>query len=57
MQVPFDLAQGRLSTPLKYASLRMTIHLFERDSGDRTFERFLLHDLSFFHGSSGARRA
>jgi hypothetical protein len=24
MQVPFDVAQGRLSTPLKYASLRMT---------------------------------
>jgi hypothetical protein len=23
-QVPFDYAQGRLSTPLKYASLRMT---------------------------------
>jgi len=27
MQVPFDVAQGRLSTPLKYASLRMTGHL------------------------------
>jgi hypothetical protein len=24
MQVPFDFAQGRLSTPLKSASLRMT---------------------------------
>jgi hypothetical protein len=24
MQVPFGYAQGRLSTPLKYASLRMT---------------------------------
>ena len=26
MQVPFDFAQGRLSTPLKYASHRMTGH-------------------------------
>jgi hypothetical protein len=26
MQVPFDFAQGRLSTPLRYASLRMTGH-------------------------------
>jgi hypothetical protein len=27
MQVPFDFAQGRLSTPLKYASLRMTARM------------------------------
>jgi hypothetical protein len=27
MQVPFDFAQGRLSTPLKYAPLRMTSHI------------------------------
>ena len=26
-QVAFDYAQGRLSTPLNYASLRMTVHL------------------------------
>jgi len=26
MQVPFDFAQGRLSAPLKNASLRMTGH-------------------------------
>ena len=26
MQIPFDFAQGRLSTPLKYASLRKTGH-------------------------------
>jgi hypothetical protein len=29
MQVPFDYAQGRLSTPLKYASLRMKEVLIE----------------------------
>jgi hypothetical protein len=27
MQVPFDFAQGRLSAPLKNASLRMTASL------------------------------
>jgi hypothetical protein len=27
MQIPFGFAQGRLSTPLKYASLRMTASL------------------------------
>jgi hypothetical protein len=27
MQIPFDFAQGRLSTPLKNASLRMTFLL------------------------------
>jgi hypothetical protein len=39
MQVPFGYAQGRLSAPLKYASLRMTAHFFNRDFGDRTLDR------------------
>jgi hypothetical protein len=30
-QVPFDYAQGRLSAPLKYASLRMTRHFVIRE--------------------------
>jgi hypothetical protein len=36
MQIPFDVAQGRLSTPLKYASLRMTGLFFDMNLGDRT---------------------
>jgi hypothetical protein len=33
MQVPFDFAQGRLSTPLKYAPLRMTGLFFDMNYG------------------------
>jgi hypothetical protein len=36
MLVPFDLAQVRLWAPLKYASLGMTIYLFDRNLWDRT---------------------
>ena len=30
MQVPFDYAQGRLSAPLEYAALRMTVAIIRR---------------------------
>jgi hypothetical protein len=37
-QVPFNFAQGRLSAPLKYASLRMTA--FGESKKDSAGERF-----------------
>jgi hypothetical protein len=36
MQVPFGSAQGRLSTPPKSASLRMTGQFFHKNFGDKT---------------------
>ncbi len=49
MQVPFDFAQGRLSTPLKNASLRMTASVDDRFFGCLGLTAFIERTLESGH--------